>query len=61
MIRLLALWQWTTNVGAVAAVTGAVWAHPVTVRGVRAFAVRVRPVGVESGHIEDTDPNVDTS
>ncbi len=38
----------------------AVWSHEITVRGGRVFPPRTRENWVESGHVEDADPNIDT-
>ena len=52
--------RWAVS-GEAVAVTEAVWAHLVTVREERTFPTRTRIVLIESGHVEDDDPNLDTS
>ena len=62
MIRLLFLpFKWAAGGAVAPAVVIASWAHPITVRPVRAFPVRVRPSIVEVGHAENTDYLKDTS
>ncbi len=47
--------------GEIAAVNISVWCHPITVRPIRSFIPRVRTNWIEFGHVESTDPNIDTS
>ena len=59
MIRFLfGPFRWAVGSEALA-VLGAVWAHPILVRGIRVFPHRVRPVRVLSGRVIDTDPILD--
>ena len=55
MIKLFALWQWTTGLGVVApAITVAQWCWPVTTRSPRVFVPRSRLPRIEFGHVEGT-------
>ena len=64
MIRWLVtigLWGFPPAAGTeVGGVVGPWLVHLLTVRGVRAFAVRGRSTIIEFGHIENTDPTLDT-
>ena len=60
MIRFLfGPFRWAVGAEALA-LAAAVWAHPVLCRNIRVFPHRVRPVQVQPGHIQSTDPNIDT-
>ena len=62
MIRFLfAPFRWAVGAIGLAAAAEAVWAHPVLCRNIRVFPHRVRPIQVEPGHIQSTDPNLDTA
>ncbi len=61
MLRLLfGPFRWAVNADALVAAGQAVWVHPVLCRNVRVFLHRVRPVQVQPGHVQSTDPNLDT-